>query len=63
MIRNIRLHRGRHAQSGVDLAKIVVGEVQSDSGLVAFVLFAESAGQPGEASNASPHGHVLPLNM
>ena len=58
-IRNASFHRWGAADGGVALAEVVVGVMQTDSGLEILPLLAESVGKTGKAAAVHPHGMVL----
>src|SRR5712692_9335426 len=61
MIRQTRFHRGSDAQTRMNTAEIVIGEVQCDSGFQVRELLAEGIRQPRKAPKLHSHGEVLPF--
>ncbi len=62
VIRNSSFHRGRHSQTGMHSTKVVVREVQGDSGFQMGQLFAESVREPRKSAKLHPHREILPLD-
>src|SRR5579864_2187929 len=58
-----RFHSGRYAQGFMNMAEIVIREVQGDSGFQVVQLFRESIGQSGKPSHCHPHGQILPFHV
>ena len=63
MIRQARFHRGSNAQTRMNTAKIVIREVQGDSGFQVIQLLAESVCQPRQSANLHPQREVLPFHQ
>ena len=62
MVGDPGLHRGRDAKAHMDLAEVVVDEVQRDGRGVHLDLFREAIGQAREAAHVHPHREVLALH-
>ena len=63
MIGHPELHRGRDPQRFMNPAKIVVRNVQRDSGNVVLQLFRECVCQASEAALLHPQRQILPFNI
>ena len=55
MVGDTRFHRGSDAQTRMNTAEIVIGEVQCDSGFQVRELLAEGIRQPSKAAHRHPH--------
>lgn len=63
MIGQARFHRGRHADSLVYAAEIIVDKVNGERGLVVLQTLGEPIGEAGESAHLHPHGQVVALGM
>jgi len=61
-IRDACLNSGGNAQRAVDLAEVVIGEVQAERGPQIFRLLREAVGQASEAAHLHTHRQVLALH-
>src|SRR5580704_4819857 len=63
MVCDSRFHSWGYPQCLMDTAKIVMHEVQCDSGLVILDLLGEGIGQSSEAAHTHPHGQILTFRI
>src|SRR5437879_12367252 len=63
MIRDASLHCRGHSQTGMNSAKMIVSEMQSNGGFQVEELFAESVRQPSEPPAHHPNRQILAFEV